>query len=461
MLVARFPGALSWEDAEDVVQQALAEKAPRDDDGRTTEQRHAWWATVLRNAAIDFIRARDGRATEATPARGRAASLEGLEAVGGGLDVALADQDVEVGADELDREYERVQAQRVARRALRRLDRRDRRLIEGRYMHRLTNAELAAEVEMTVSGIEKAWPRAWVRFVSAVVTDDAAEAICGDMRLLMGAREIGAVATSDVARFEAHMAECVACRAWELTGRRAAAALPVLPSLGLLEVLTGKLGMLVERLPFVGEQAGGHAATAGATTGAGAGGAGLLAALGGNSLAACSAAVAVCAGGGAAIAIPAIVDHDRPVPEQREARLPERPSEVASAASTRPVVAPAPRAEQAVAQQAAREVQSTRASVQPTQEREPRQRVESSRRVAGGESPGSGAPFLPESAAEPDLAAARATPTVTPAPPRASASSKAAGDTTAPSPSSASSAPSSSPTTRPENASAFTGEFTP
>jgi RNA polymerase sigma factor (sigma-70 family) len=210
-LHARFRGALSWEDVEDIVQSALVEKACVIDD-RTAEQRRSWFRVVLRNAAIDFIRARDGRST-ANDAEGRQRPvIVSLDAApGDGSHPALATVEGGYDPEHLDRERDRVHAQRVAWRALRRLPAQDRRLIELRHRDGLTNAQMAAELGISVKWLERRWAQAWARFVRAVAHDEP-ERGCRQVRTLMAGRRPGQAPTARSAIIDAHLIACASCR---------------------------------------------------------------------------------------------------------------------------------------------------------------------------------------------------------------------------------------------------------
>jgi DNA-directed RNA polymerase specialized sigma24 family protein len=62
LLLARLGGALSREDAEDIVSEALIRVQVRAaDDPPKPGREEAWFARVVLNLGVDFLRARDGR----------------------------------------------------------------------------------------------------------------------------------------------------------------------------------------------------------------------------------------------------------------------------------------------------------------------------------------------------------------------------------------------------------------
>jgi DNA-directed RNA polymerase specialized sigma24 family protein len=58
----RFRGGVSWEDAEDIVSDALLRAhSKRDSEPPERGKEGAWFTRIVFNQAVDFLRARDGR----------------------------------------------------------------------------------------------------------------------------------------------------------------------------------------------------------------------------------------------------------------------------------------------------------------------------------------------------------------------------------------------------------------
>ena len=447
-LRAQFGDALSAEDIEDIVQTALINRAPVSDDGRNSRQRAAWFARVVHHAAIDYLRARDGRNRAGRGPRQLSLNLI-ADRCDGDAEVAVAALRVDddgLDADRLDSEYDAAAVRTFARRALGRLSREDRRLIGLRYRDGLSNPELAEEVGLTVKGLEKRWARVWVAFVTEAAGDAVTDEACGPLRAAIACRELGTASSEVAARWEAHLQECPACRVWQHVGSQAAGAIPMLPmGGGLLASMLGKLGLggLIERVHATTEQV----TTAVGVGGGGAGaGAGVLSAIGGKAAATCITAV-VCAGGAAFVAAP-VVQHaaDPPKQEHRD-RMASKPQSNAARgsgaqrptttiSSTPASIAPAP--------QAARKATRTQASVQTstakrkTHEAARIQREKEQAKKARATS----SPFTPE-ANDPTAAAV------------------AASTSSSTSSSSLAATPTPTPPSAPASSSHFSGEFSP
>lgn len=400
-LRCRFHNALSAEDVEDIVQTALMNKAPVVDDGRSQRQRSAWFARVLDHAAIDYLRARDGRNRAG---RGpRQLSLDGIdEMYDGEAEVvvsALRVDDDALDPERLDRDFDTDMTRKLVRRTLGRLSPEDRRLINLRHRDELSNAELADAFGLTIKGLEKRWARVWVAFVNAAAGEEVAGDSCSAMRHAVAGHDAGRSRRDEVARWEAHLQECPACRVWQHVGARAAAAIPTLPiGGGLASGLAGKLGLagLAERVHAVSDQI----ATAVGIGGGGGAGAGVLGAIGGKAAATCITA-AVCVGSAAYVAMP-VVEHAVAPPKAKHGETVARGHAKAAGASgaQRPpstTISSAP-ARVAPAWQAARKATRTRASVQTTSTgRHPRAAARVARETAQAKRARAiGSPFTPE-----------------------------------------------------------------
>jgi RNA polymerase sigma factor (sigma-70 family) len=440
-LQSRFGDRLSAEDAEDIVQAALM-KAPADDDGRNDRQRDAWFARVVHRAAIDYLRARDGR-----DRAGRGPRLTSLErigdAYGGEPEAAVAALRIdESGFDpeRLDRDFDVDAIRQLVERALARLPRRHRRMIGLRYRDGLTNAQLADELGLSVKGLEKRWSRGWVAFVTAAAGSDVAGENCPQMRSLAAVGEIGLMAPDAVARWEAHLEECVACRVWQHVGSQAAGVIGGLPlGGGVIGGLLSKLGAggLLERLHASADQV---ANAAGAGGGAGAG-VGVLGAIGGKAAATCITA-AVCVGAGAYVATP-VVQRALSPPQDKPAKAvaaePRRSQAAGGSGAQRPSITTVSSAPARVAPQPARKTTGNQTSVQATsaQRKTERHRAKVAReRAQAKQARATGSPFTPEAN----------DPTPTAVATSASSSSPASAPT---------------PPRAPDNASHFSSEFSP
>jgi RNA polymerase sigma factor (sigma-70 family) len=441
-LQSRFGDRLSAEDVEDIIQSALL-KAPADDDGRNERQRHAWFARVVHNAAIDYLRARDGRYRA-----GRGPRVTSLERIGdvydGEPEAAVAALRVdESGFDPelLDRGFEVDAIRQLVGRALARLPREDRRMIGLRYRDGLTNAQLANELGLSMKGLEKRWARGWVAFVTAAAGSDVAGENCPKLRSLAAVGEIGVMAPDAVARWEAHLEECVACRIWQHVGSQAAGLIGGLPlGGGVIGGLLSKLGAggLLERVHASADQV---ASAAGAGGGAGAG-VGVLGAIGGKAAATCITA-AVCVGAGAYVATPVVQRVLTPQDKSAKAVAAEasRSQAAGGSAAQRPSITTVSSAPASVAPQAARQATRTQASVQATsaQRKTERETAKVAReRAQAKQARATGSPFTPEANDPTPAAVAASAPAPAPAP---------------------ASAP--TPPPAPDNTSHFTSEFSP
>lgn len=311
-LYARWRDALSWEETEDVVQETLTRKAPRAPDGRTSEQRRRWFAAVLNNAAIDYLRARDGRRPSEKARRPKYVPvLAGDEfPVAGGVRV---DQLPDPGGDperELLAATDAEVSRSVVERALARMPADEARLIRWRYLseQQPTAAQMAQRLGLTAKQFEYRWMRAWLRFV-ARIAEDAPSSDCQAARRSMARGTDPVAPVVEHQRLSAHLAGCVNCRVFATRAKRVATLVPVLPVMGLARGVLGWAHRSMERLHGSAE----HAASL--TGGAGVG----IAALATSKLAAgCATVTAACIAGALAVTPPvepgvrparAIMDH--------------------------------------------------------------------------------------------------------------------------------------------------------
>jgi RNA polymerase sigma factor (sigma-70 family) len=173
LVVARFGGTLSREDAEDIVSEALlavAGKVPPD-------AGPAWFTRVVLNRAEDFRRARDGRRT----ARRFVALDETLPA-----------------EPERDEGFERELAHRTVHRALKRLPDDHVTLLRRRHLAGGSRREVASALGLSVHQYEKRHAQAWGALVRVVAADEPTPR-CRPVR-------------RSGHHAESHLVECLNCR---------------------------------------------------------------------------------------------------------------------------------------------------------------------------------------------------------------------------------------------------------
>lgn len=293
----RLRGAICWQDAEDIVSEALMRanaSAEVDPPHRGKEQ--AWFARIVFNQGIDFLRARDGRRREGAKPRPDVVSLNELETAG----VELADDVGHAGATDawiegLDTESERQQAQAIVGRVLTRMTPKDAELIKLRHLlgANASRDEVAAMAGLTLGEFRWRYARAWARFVEAISSEQPTER-CHDIRALIGALHASAAPASAASQIDAHVLDCPSCRVFARDSYRALELLPFIPAIGIVERWSARLAAIWDRS---GPEA---VAGGGAAAGAGSGAAGLAGAGGAagglKTLAAVCGATAVTAG---------------------------------------------------------------------------------------------------------------------------------------------------------------------
>lgn len=172
LVVARFGGTLSREDAEDVVSEALLAAAGKLPDRAGP----AWFTRVVLNRAEDFRRARDGRRTP-----------RHFVALDESLPAATPDDG-----------FDRALAHRTIHRALRRLPAEHRALIRRRHLAGQARREIAQALGLTVSQYEKRHAVAWSALVHVMATDEPSPGCRRARRWRIHA--------------EVHVTECLNCR---------------------------------------------------------------------------------------------------------------------------------------------------------------------------------------------------------------------------------------------------------
>jgi RNA polymerase sigma factor (sigma-70 family) len=347
LVYGRLRGAVCWQDAEDIVSEALMRAhTSAEVDLPHLGKEQAWFARIVFNQGIDFLRARDGRRRDGAKPRPDVVSLNELETVG----VELSDDGGHAGTTDawiegLDIEIERAQAQEIVDRVLARMAPKDAELIKLRHLleANASRDEVAAMAGLTLGEFRWRYTRAWARFVEAISSEQPTER-CHDIRALIGALHASAAPPSAASQIDAHVLDCPSCRVFARDSYRALELLPFIPAIGVAERWSARLAAIWDRSGP--EAVAGGGAAAGAGTGA-AGLAGAGGAAGGlKTLAAVCGATAVTAGvcGGV------LVTKDGRDPEPRERRTvvaekkPQRtnasvPS--APASSTPPALRPA------------------------------------------------------------------------------------------------------------------------
>ena len=272
LVYGRLRGTVCWQDAEDIVSEALVRAhAGAELDPPQPGKERAWFTRIVFNQGIDFLRSRDGRRREGAAQRPDVVSLEVLESAGFELaedaaDAGLADAWIEG----LDVENERAQAQAIVERVLSRMPPKDAELIKLRHLlgAEATRDEIAAMAGLTLGEFRWRYARAWARFVETISSDQPTEC-CRTIRALIGALQASAAPASAASEIDAHVLACPSCRVFARDSYRALELLPFIPAIGIAERWSARLAAILDR---AGPEA---AAGGGAAAGAGTGAAGL------------------------------------------------------------------------------------------------------------------------------------------------------------------------------------------
>ena len=337
LVYSRLKGSITWEDAEDIVSDAIvrAQRAAESELPAPGKEQ-AWFSRIALNQGIDFLRARDGRKRDGSTPRPAVIALsevgdEGLQ-IGDGA--APGDPP---GPEDLDEAAERASARAIVGRVMARLDPEDVELVRVRHLAgvRASRKELAALAGLTVGEFRWRYARAWGRFVEAVAMD-APTPRCETVRQLHGQVQAGTAPAHAHAEIDAHTLECASCRVFARDSYRALEMLPAAPAAGAVEHWVNRVACVVERSA--------PEATAGGATAAGAGIWGLL---GGGGAAGTLKALAIVCGvttvtagvcGGVAAVLnelhrhPLVAEHPRQ-PRHRAIRTETLPRPVTLAAS--------------------------------------------------------------------------------------------------------------------------------
>jgi RNA polymerase sigma factor (sigma-70 family) len=272
LVYGRLRGGICWEDAEDIVSEALIRAhSAAGTDPPAPGREQAWFTRIAFNQGVDFLRARDGRRREGSRPRPDLVSLEELQTAG----VELAEDIEHAGTGEawieaLDDDAERSHAQELVKRVLDSMPAKDAELIKLRHLvgADASRDEVAAMAGLTLGEFRWRHARAWERFVEAV-SEEQPTGRCHTVRALIGTLDSADAPPDAPAQIDAHVLECASCRVFARDSYRALELIPVVPFAGLAERWAGRVATLWDRL---GPEA---AAGGGAAAGAGAGATGL------------------------------------------------------------------------------------------------------------------------------------------------------------------------------------------
>ncbi len=154
LVYGRLRGGICWQDAEDIVSDALIRALVNAEDDPPQEgKEQAWFSRIVFNRGIDFLRARDGRRREGARSRPDLVSISELAEAGVELaeDVECAGT-AEAWIDALDQDAEQAQAEEVVQRALASMPSDDADLVRLRHLLRAdaSRDEVAAAAGLTL-----------------------------------------------------------------------------------------------------------------------------------------------------------------------------------------------------------------------------------------------------------------------------------------------------------------------
>jgi RNA polymerase sigma factor (sigma-70 family) len=250
-LAVEFAGGVATHERDDVLQQACVRALRRCADCPVDvgHARH-WFRRELERAAIDFIRARDGRRPSTREGRPVLVSLDTAGADSSddeapSIASSLAsDEDTAEQVTEADANaYQR----RQVRQALRALDARDRYVLHRLHHHGEAATTVGARYGLKRSASAELAVQARSRLLDALRAMRPT-ARCGEMRVLI-AREPDVYLGADA--LHAHVSECLACRAFRARVQGALAVMPaplvgpsVLRAQSALHTLVSRIGLL-------------------------------------------------------------------------------------------------------------------------------------------------------------------------------------------------------------------------
>src|SRR3954454_18921404 len=270
LVYGRLRDSITWEDAEDIVSDALLKTQGSAGDRPVPGKEEAWFCRIVLNQGIDFLRSRDGRKRDGSAPRPGVVSLNQLGERGVELPAADDDGTTAEGDD-----VERKQAREIVARVMQRLDPEDADLVKIRHLAgpQASRRRVAEMAGLTVGEFRWRYARAWARFVEAVAVD-APTPRCHHIRELLGEVEAGAANPAAVAGIDAHPLACASCRVSARDSYRALELLPITPSVAAIEQWTSRVSSVLERsAPETAAGAGTAAAGAGIASVLGGGGA--------------------------------------------------------------------------------------------------------------------------------------------------------------------------------------------
>ena len=231
-LARQFPDALTVEDAEDLVADALPVLAadPRLPSGG--RRRRNYLRRALHRDALDELRRRYGRdlrdgAREFVPIADAGELTDAGPAPDARLEAAQA----------------RAQRHAAVERTLTRLRPDDAEVLRLKYLEQRAPDEIAAELGLTRSQYQRRLTRASERGLDALTSAESGPA-CGPVRqLLRGATRHS---RHDAARIDVHLLDCLHCRAYALRARGLLEVISV-PVIGAWERFAARVGAVVGR----------------------------------------------------------------------------------------------------------------------------------------------------------------------------------------------------------------------
>jgi DNA-directed RNA polymerase specialized sigma24 family protein len=278
LVYGRMRDAICWQDAEDIVSEALIRAlAAVDTDPPQPGNEQAWFTRIVFNGGVDFLRSRDGRRREGSRPRPDVVSLDALQTVGVELagDVELAGS-TDAWIEALDGEADCEQARELVQRVLSCMPREDAELVKLRHLlsEDATRDEVAAMAGLTLGEFRWRYSRAWSRFVDTISAEQPSDR-CHEIRTLIG--DPDATGLDVAARIDAHVLDCPSCRVFARDSYRVLELLPFIPTAGAAERWSARVASLWERFgPEAAAGGGATAAGAGASGALGAGAAGTL-----------------------------------------------------------------------------------------------------------------------------------------------------------------------------------------
>jgi len=231
-LARQFPHALTVEDAEDLVSEALPDLATDPHLPAHGKVRRVYLRRALRRDAIDELRHRHGRQY---PDRPRA--LLSLEHARELLDPANAVEDRLEGVED------HAQHRAAVARTIARLRTDDAEVLRLKYLEERAPDQIAAELGITRSQYERRLSSAGARSRDALISAESGPA-CRPVRQLL---RTGRFRTfDDLARVDVHLLDCLHCRAYALRARGLLEVISV-PVIGAWERFAARVGAVVGR----------------------------------------------------------------------------------------------------------------------------------------------------------------------------------------------------------------------